>query len=145
MNKRKRFFVFLSLLLFGYGQAQEESPETFARDTARVNALIQESKAFYKTDYAKSVDLSNEALKLAVKVKFAKGEGYAIKSIGMANYYAGEPLKALDYFQRSLSVFESIKDNIGIGNLYNNIGVVYYEQGDDSKALENYLLSLRYS
>jgi tetratricopeptide (TPR) repeat protein len=135
----------MCLVLYLAGRAQEAAPENFAADTAKVNQLIKESGQYHSVDFKKAVDLANEAMQLAAKINYPAGEGYALKSIGLANYYENQLLIALEYFQKSLNKFESIKDNVGIANLYNNIGVIYYGQGDDAKALENYLSSLHYS
>jgi adenylate cyclase len=141
MNMKKPILVLLFLGFCLVGKTQD----TLVADTARVDEVIQQSKAFYTTDFGKAVDLSNQALKMAERINYHRGRGYSIKSIGMANYFSGKYFEALEYFQKSLSVFDSIQDYVGIGNLYNNIGVVYYDQGDDGKALENYLQSLRYA
>jgi class 3 adenylate cyclase len=145
MNMRKSLLVFMCLVFYLAGRAQEAAPENFAADTAKVNQLIKESGQYHSVDFKKAVDLANEAMQLAAKINYPAGEGYALKSIGLANYYENQLLIALEYFQKSLNKFESIKDNVGIANLYNNIGVIYYGQGDDAKALENYLSSLHYS
>ncbi len=147
MDLKKLIFPFLSVFLFLEGLAQPKAEKKILRpeDTVIVNKLLDQSKDFFTDNQEKSIRLSTQAFTLADKINYPRGKAYALKNIGIANYYQGEYLEALDKYTESVNVFEAIKDNIGIANLYNNIGVIYYDQGDDIKALENYLKSLKFA
>ena len=72
-----------------------------------------------------------------------KGEGYALKSIGMGHYFQGSYSDALLSWQEALSTFQSIDFKDGISNMLNNLGAVYFNQGQDTKAIDYYLQSLK--
>jgi class 3 adenylate cyclase/tetratricopeptide (TPR) repeat protein len=113
------------------------------RDTATVNALVEQSKGLIGNDSAKAHNLAIEARKLAVEIKYPKGEAYALKNIGMLYFNKGRYAEALDQWSQSLELFEGLKDDIGISNMLNNIGAIYLTQGADAKALEYILKSLQ--
>ena len=114
------------------------------RDTIIVNNLIQQSKKYFTDSPALAINLSTQAKSLAEKIPYPKGEAYALKNIGITNYYQGKYLEALENYRQSLKIFTETKDYVGISNIYNNIGVGYYDQGDETNALENYLQALKY-
>lgn len=129
----------------GFAQASGDAGSLPAGDTAKVNALLQQTKEFFSSDTAKAFALSNQAKTMARSIGFKKGEALALKNTGIVYYFQGMHIEALEFYNQSLQVFLDMKDNSGIANLYSNIGVVYYDRGVDDKALENYLQSLRYS
>jgi len=145
MKLKKIFFCLLPLTFFLKGLAQPPVKENLSGDTAKVNKLLDESKALFIDDPEKSINLSTQAVDLADKINFQKGKAYALKNIGIAYYFQGKYLEALQYYTESVHIFEELKDNVGIANLYNNIGVIHYDQGDDIKALDYYLKSLKYA
>jgi adenylate cyclase len=148
-KKRIVFVLTLVLLQFvvipGRSQSAGDAGSVPGADTTKVNALLQETKAFFSSDTAKAFALSDQARAMAQSIGFKKGEALALKNKGIVYYFQGKHIEALDFYNQSLQVFLEMKDNSGIANLYSNIGVVYYDRGDDTKALENYLQSLRYS
>jgi class 3 adenylate cyclase/Tfp pilus assembly protein PilF len=149
--KKKGVITILALVLLqlavvkGHSQSDGNTGSVPGADTAKVNALLQETKAFFSSDPEKAFALSDQAKKMAQSIGFKKGEALALKNTGIVYYFQGKHIEALDFYNQSLQVFLEMKDNSGIANLYSNIGVVYYDRGDDTKALENYLQSLRYS
>ncbi|MEJ7766874.1 MAG: adenylate/guanylate cyclase domain-containing protein [Chitinophagaceae bacterium] len=112
-------------------------------DTATVNALIEQSKGLIGNDSAKAHNLAIEAQKMASKIRYHKGEAYALKNIGMLYYLKGTYVETLDYWNQSLEIFQNSKDDIGISNMLNNIGAIYFNQGADANALDYILKSLQ--
>lgn len=138
MNRKS--FLLIVVLLSGFtafGQSNQN------KDTATVNKLLAESKGFIGSDSAKAVNLALQAKEMAIKLKFPKGEAYALKNIGMVYYQRGMFLQTLDYWNQSLQIFEQVKDNVGTANMLSNIGAIYLTQGADAKALEYSLRSLQ--
>lgn len=113
------------------------------KDTATVNALIDESKSLVGTDSAKAISLAQQAKEMASELDYPNGEAYALKYIGMVYYMKGKFGEALDFWNQSLEVFESMNDEVGISNMLNNISAVYLNQGADAKGLEYSLRSLQ--
>jgi adenylate cyclase len=133
--------ILLSLLLLSFFAVWPQGKPV--KDTATVNALIDQGKSLIGTDSAKAHNLSLQAKKMASELHYRKGEGYALKNIGRLYYLKGKYVEALDYWNQALKIFEDIKDDIGISNMLNNIGAIYLTQGADAKALENILKSLQ--
>ncbi len=127
--------VFVSLSALGQGNTK--------KDTSTVNALIEQGKSFVGTDSAKAISLSLQALQLAKDLGYRKGEGYALKNIGLVYYYKGLFVETFDYWNQALEIFESIKEDAGAANMLSNIGGIYLTQGADEKALEYSFRSLK--
>ncbi|MDQ6815190.1 MAG: tetratricopeptide repeat protein [Bacteroidota bacterium] len=131
------------LLIFIFAVNVQCWARTPKEDTTFVNNLLQQSKSHFNDDPATAVNLSKQAQNISRRIKFLKGEAYALKNLGLISQVQGKYLETLDYFEQSLKIFRNQKDNIGIANLLNNIGSVYANQGDDAKALEYCLESLK--
>ena len=148
---RKGFIVFLFSLIFNYcGLAQKSNSDSIKavllqsrEDTSKVNTLLALSKSYLNTQPFDAIRYAEKAKFLSRKLNFKKGEAYALKNIGLANYMQGKYLETLDFWHESLKVFETIGDKIGVANMLNNIGAVYFDKGEDTKALEFYLKSLK--
>lgn len=138
MNQKHWLLVTALLLpILSFGQ------DNLRRDTITVNKLLDNSKNLVGTDSAQAVNLAIQAKKIAISLKYRKGEAYALKAIGMVYYQRGLFVQTLDYWNQSLKVFETIKDDVGIANMLSNIGAIYFNQGADDKALEYTLKSLQ--
>jgi class 3 adenylate cyclase/Tfp pilus assembly protein PilF len=116
-----------------------------AGDTTTVNDLVQQSIQYFTDSPAHAIEIATRAKTMAENINYPKGEGDALKNIGISYYFLNKYLEALDYYRQSLKFFKKINDNVGIASIYSNIGTVYYEQGDDVKALDNYLESLKFA
>ena len=115
-------------------------------DTSQVKLLNDLSISFLmEEDYDKSMDYAEQSLELAADLDYPKGKAYALKNLGLVNYYQGNFTQVFDAWTESLQIFESIPDTLGIANLSSNVGVIYYDQGSYARALDYYLQSLRYS
>ena len=115
------------------------------QDSTEVNTLLEQGKKYFNSDPDKAISLGLQARDLALKVKFKKGEAYALKNIGIAYYIRGDYDKTLNYWEQSLQTFKSINDELGEANLLSNIGSVYFNQANELKALEYNLQSLKVS
>ncbi|MGB5698742.1 adenylate/guanylate cyclase domain-containing protein [Muriicola sp.] len=112
-------------------------------DTSMVSTLNALSvEILNEEDIPKALFYSKQALEMADSLGYKRGRAYALKNMGLAQYYQGEYLKVLEYWSESLRTFEVIKDSLGIANMANNLGAVYYSQGSNTKAIEYYLKSL---
>ena len=114
--------------------------ETGVRDTSMVtvlNTLSTETK-----DFKKSFEYAEQANDLATSLNYKLGKAYALKNMGIVEYYQGNYVAVLDYWLQSLEIFESLQNDLGIANLTNNLGAIYYSQGSSVKAIDYYLRSL---
>ena len=112
-------------------------------DTNKVNALLELSTTVFGTQPDTAIIYATQALGLSQQLNFKKGEGYALKNIGLAYYIKSDFVEVYNYWQQSLEIFKSAEDQLGISNLNNNIGAVHFNYADYSKALEYYFESLK--
>ena len=112
-------------------------------DSTKVDALLDLSNLLFRTEPDSAIIYAEQAKRLASKIDYQKGLGYALKNIGLAYYVKSDYVEVLNYWEQSLKKFISIDDQLGISNLNSNIGVVYLNFGNDLKALEYLLESLQ--
>src|ERR1700740_329146 len=149
----RSFILLLAAVLFlSPAMAQDRAMDSLknaltksGEDTSRVNTLIALTKAFLGSSPDTSLSYASQARDLAARLRFTKGEAYALKYIGIYYYNQAKNIETLDYWLKSLELFRSIHDQVGIANMLSNIGSFYYNQADDAKALDYYLQSLRIS
>ena len=114
-------------------------------DTNKVNSLLLLSKKYFNEEPEEAIKIANQARNLAEKIKFKKGEAYALKNIGIGYYMQGKYLETFEHWNKSMKCFDALGDQQGVANILSNIGSVYFDQGDDANALDNYLKSLKIS
>jgi adenylate cyclase len=141
MHWLKRLGILFTLFLPTTIFAQEKK----VSDTSTINRLVDESKRYAADDTTKALALARQAIVLAQKAGYSKGEAYANKNLGMVYYNQSRFVETLNYWNESLRLFEEAKDDIGISNLLNNIGAIYFAQGVDDRALEYCLRALKYA
>lgn len=141
--------TFILCSFFSFAQNEKiDSLLTFLKtareDTMHVKALNDLSFEYsLSSNFNDEMIYATQALNLANKINWPKGQATALNNIGgayegKANY--GEALK--NYFA-SLKIREEIGDKKGIAYCHNNIGIVYYEIGNYEDALKNYFTALQ--
>lgn len=108
-------------------------------DTVKITALCRLSWVIQQPETrAESSRLANEALALARKAKWEKGEALAFMQLGgVSTGY--DHANALEYYLKALKIFEKLKSDEHIAGALSNIGNIYRHQGDLQIALD-YLL-----
>ena len=151
--KLKAFILPIALVLIsfdGLGQGKEiDSLKSVLRvakdDTSKVNTLLLLSKKYFSEEPSEAIRVATQAKNLAEKLKFKRGEAYALKNIGIGYYMQGKYLETFEYWNKSKQCFDLLGDRQGAANILSNIGSVYFDQGDDANALDYYLKSLKIS
>jgi len=148
MHKAFLYIIFICITFISYSQNYEIDSiksviENLPSDSNKVNTLITLSSYFYRSSPAEAIRYGITANNLAEQINFAKGAGYAQKSIGMGHYFQGDYANALISWQQALEIFQSIDFKLGEANMLNNLGAVYFNQGEDTKAIDYYLQSLK--
>ncbi|MBI3512155.1 MAG: tetratricopeptide repeat protein, partial [Bacteroidetes bacterium] len=119
--------------------------KTLPGDTNKVNALNALCWQMKNGDPDTALVVGNDALNLAVKLKWENGQADALGNIGVCYRNKGDHPKSLDYFIRSLKIFEKENDGLGIAARLGSIGTVYFSEEDFPKAKEWFLKALRKS
>src|SRR5688572_6665786 len=105
-------------------------------DTSRVLLLTELSFAYVESKPDTTMALALEALSLARRISFAKGEAESLNRVGNAFYTSGNYPKALEAFLQALKINDKLNNLHGLFRNYNNIGVLYNAQGDYRQALD---------
>lgn len=105
-------------------------------DTNRVNTLNELCRAYSASDTEKMEQAAREALALAQKIHFGKGEAYA--DIYLALYYnkVGNAPRAIEFLLKALIFFEKTHDTAHTATCFNNIGIIYLSQDALEEALD---------
>ena len=95
-------------------------------DTTKVNALIELSRV--SVDSSNAVQSANDALMMAKKINYKKGEGIANLRIAEMNMHFHKNDEAVKNSFDALRLFQEIKDDNNAVNAYNSIALSYYYQ-----------------
>ncbi len=112
------------------------------QDTSHVNLLNALSKEYRSVSGEKALSYAEEALQLAQKLRFRRGEAAGYNNQGVVWRQRGEYEKALRLHHQALSIRQELGDDDLIGASYNNIGTVYYAREEYYQALEYFLKAL---
>jgi tetratricopeptide (TPR) repeat protein len=140
------FFALCSLTLFGQRNKTDSLLVLLKKDkedTNKVNHLNNLSFALNSTNPDSTILLANQAIALAKKLYFKKGEAAAYNNAGIGYYVKGDYTKALENYFFSLKWNEILNNKKVLPSIFSNIGSIYYKQADYSKALNYYLNALK--
>lgn len=120
---------------------KSELNEAKDKDTllAIYSKLIYE---YSKSDPAKSIELSNDALNLIDSDSDNINFPDLFNSIGIGYYYNGNYLVSIEYFLKGLTGYEEKNDSTKIANALNNLGIAYSEVKNYKSAQSYYKRSL---
>ena len=102
-------------------------------DTTKVNILVLLS--YYDGSYVNGLKLSQEALALAKKIKYEKGEAESMHQLANQFRIINNYSLAMHYYIESLKIKERLDDQAGYSRSLAGIGSVYKIQGDYLSAL----------
>lgn len=131
MSRLILFIFLLSAQLLSNAQTPEmdslkravaEHPQ---KDTIRVNRLNQLGFEARKSTSQVSYDAYMEALDLARKLHYRKGEGIALLGLGFYYRFIGETKLGLDYTLQAVPVFRELRDTISEISCYYNLTASY--------------------
>lgn len=106
---------------------------TTKEDTTRVMAL--KSLSFYTENADTALKMDSEALALARKIGFERGEAYALNQFGNDFWGSSNYPKALDYYLQSLKLNEKLGNLDAVAANNGNISNIYSAQEDYTTAL----------
>ncbi len=112
-------------------------------DTHRVTLLTDYAWEIneLRTDEAEA--RLKEAIALAQKLNFSKGEAAAWNGLGVVEDIRGNAAEAESFFKKALAIRRHLGDLRGVGASLNNLGILYEMQGRFDSALTIYSENLR--
>jgi len=137
-------FIFIPGILWA-NQEIKDLEKKLAQSTSRekIDVLNQLAAAYYNLSAQKTLEYGTAALNLSRKFNDKKGEGIALRNIGVGRGKSGDFEKSLDYIQQSLKLLETQGDEREIANSLNSLGSIYLTTNNYIKALEYYRQSLK--
>ena len=116
------------------------------QDSGKVTLLINLSNYVVWEDTQEALKLANDALDLAKRIRWIKGEAYAYRQVGLAHYREANFLEAMEMSQKALKVNRELGDRAFEASVYNNLGninsdIKQYQKAQE--AYENYLMLSR--
>jgi class 3 adenylate cyclase len=147
----KQLLLLTILLLPGIpGRAQSPQADSLFKvlqqappDTQRVVALVNYAWEIGMDMPQDANQYLWEAVALAQKLKFPKGESAAWNALGVTHEILDSLPKAIEYYKIALGLRERLRDQRGIAAQYNNLGNVYEMMGAYEQALTAHRESLR--
>jgi signal transduction histidine kinase len=103
-------------------------------DTTRVALLISLSRAYQYTDYNKSREYADQAVKIAEENELKKEKSQAYQNVGTVYTISGDYTSALRYDNMALQLSLSLTDSSNIARNYNGIGNDYFDLGEYDEA-----------
>ena len=114
-----------------------------AKEDERKVDLLNDLAWEYKiSEPEKARSILNNAVTLAKKLAYEKGEGQAFNNWGVVETIHGNNVEAIKHYNEALSIRQSLDDRKGVASLYNNIGNLYAEQDSFQSAITNLKQSL---
>lgn len=108
-------------------------------DTNRVNTLLRLAWILRAENPTESMETALDAKALSERIRFDKGRGMALSTIGVLQYRKGDLVAATNTHMQALTIRKNIGDDNGVARTYINLGNIYSDQHNNALALEHYL------
>jgi len=106
-----------------------------APDTAKVMLLYEAVDLYsWRTQTDTVQQIAKEMLAQSRELNFKKGEGLALRILGVTSYYSRETQTAEKYLKHSLALFREIEYDYGHFRVLNNLGLLYRSTKEYAKA-----------
>jgi len=106
-------------------------------DTDKISTLVELSTQYENIGkYSVADSLARQAMVLASKIGYARGEAMACGQIGYIYADEGNSSAALDYTSKALTIREQMKDKKGMAATLNRMGLVYQQESEYNQALD---------
>lgn len=125
-----------------YVDSLENLLKTPIHDTVKVWALNELSREQVYGSPEKSLQFVDQALKLARKTGYQRGEAYSYRVLASINATSDRYLSYSEYLQKAIKLFISLQDSVGLANCYITEAVVYDRQLNFESSIQSYLKAL---
>jgi len=111
-------------------------------DTQRVNLLTDYAWEINENKTDEAHKRLEEAVVLAKKLGFKRGESNAWNGLGVVAEIRGNAVEALAHYEKALALRREISDRRGMAGTLTNIGNIYSDMGDMVNSLRRHRESL---
>jgi signal transduction histidine kinase len=140
-------YLLLALSVTAIGQHKIDSLETELKkdlpDSIRTRLFVSLSEAYQYTDYIKSKQYADEAVRIAEQNNFKKSRATAYAHLGTLFTLSGDYTSALRYDNMALQLSLAIKDSAAIASDYNGMANDYFDLGEYDDAYSYFTQSYR--
>ncbi len=142
------FFVFLLFLSIvrldaqSYADSLNQVLQTAKADSNRVLLLVEYAWEINETQPGKASQVLDEAIQIAQKLGFLRGEASAYNAYGVVAEIQGDYSKAIEYYNKALGIRKKTGDISGMANTYINLGNAHEAMGDFANAIRSHRESL---
>ena len=114
-------------------------------DTVRVNILNQYAIELRRFDRTKMPGFVEEAMKLAEKLNYQKGEAYAYANRGSVYHDKYDTINALENYNKAVNMFEKLNDKDGLALVLNRRARLFMDNGKHALSLNDYLQGIKFA
>ena len=114
-------------------------------DTSRVLIMLRLCSEYDLSNLDSGIRYGQQALNLAQRIQFSKGEVNALHSLGSSYRRSGEIPKGLELIYKESQIAKEHKDSSEIARSYNNIGLIYFDLDEYLKSIANFKMALKIS
>lgn len=132
----------ICLLVFFTATCRGQGNDYNKSDTTVVLQLLKTANTYNFSEPDTGLKLAQQALDIARKIHFEKGEGFALHICGEAYNMLGDYPSSLQCQYEAVRTFKKINDQHGEADALSYIGVLYIQLGQYREAL-SYLLSIK--
>ena len=143
-------FILFFLVFTEFFHAQQHEIDSLKQelfneqhDTSRVNQLNRLGYLYYTSKPDTTAILVKEAIDLARKNGFDRGEARALTVLGHAYYVTDSNPQAMELYLKSLKIYEDIENVEGIGNSMISIANIYGSMENLNQSLDYYFKGLK--
>ncbi len=148
--KKTIILIITQVFSFAYFHSQNQLVDSILNlvkkdkvDTLKVTHLNNLAEAFANFNTDTAIIMSNQALKLALKLNYKKGESQSQTHLGIFYYIIGDYELAISHYREALSINVKSGSQKEIALHLGNIGVTYMAIGNYKKSMDFYLQSLK--
>jgi signal transduction histidine kinase/Tfp pilus assembly protein PilF len=123
-------------------EIEKQLAATSKEDTVKVRLLSDLSFCYHAINPDTAIILAKQALQLATRLKYAKGQASAYNYWSIASYIKGETNKAIYLNRQALALHKIIGDKHGEASALNNMAIIFHNEGKLDSALRYYQQSL---
>jgi signal transduction histidine kinase len=138
LDRVRNFLIYLLLVMTAsvavHAQHKIDSLENELKsnpaDSVKVRIFILLSQAYQYSDFIKSKQFADEAIRLSERNELRKGMASAYANIGTLYTLSGDYTSALRYDNMALQIALALKDSLQMARSYNGAANDYYDLGE---------------